>query len=116
MEGSRTLLEILVGASGLTLAAAMPFLYAALGEIFAQRSGVLNLGIEGIMLMGAFTSIYVVSSKGLSASPIVGLLVAIGIGGLLGLLMAVVSVTLQAEQGISGIGLTLFGLGTSTLL
>jgi general nucleoside transport system permease protein len=116
MEGSRTLLEILVGASGLTLAAAMPFLYAALGEVFAQRSGVLNLGIEGIMLMGAFTSIYVVSSKGLSAPPIVGLLVAIGVGGLLGLLMAVVSVTLQAEQGISGIGLTLFGLGMSTLL
>lgn len=116
MEGGRTLLDILVGASGLTLAAAMPFLYAALGEVFAQRSGVLNLGVEGIMLMGAFASIYVVSDKGLQADPIIGLLVAMLVGGVLGLLMAVISVTLQAEQGISGIGMSLFGLGMSTLL
>ena len=116
MDGGRTLLEILIAASALTLAAATPFLYAALGELFAQRSGVLNLGVEGIMLMGAFTSIYVISEKGFSAHPVVGLLVAMIVGGLMGLLMAVVSVTLKAEQGISGIGLTLFGLGTSTLL
>ena len=131
MESTRTLLEILVAASALTIASATPFLYAALGEVFAQRSGVLNLGVEGIMLMGAFTAIYVVSDKscdftsfaGLmslgvmcNAHPVVGLLVAMVVGGLLGLLMAVVSVTLQAEQGISGIGLTLFGLGISTLM
>ncbi|MAS34533.1 MAG: ABC transporter permease [Anaerolineaceae bacterium] len=116
MEEGRTLLDILVAASGLTLAAAAPFLYAALGELFAQRSGVLNLGVEGIMLMGAFTSVYVISDKGFGAHPLVGLLVAMLVGGLLGLLMAVVSVTLQAEQGISGIGLTLFGQGMSTLL
>jgi simple sugar transport system permease protein len=116
MEGGRTLLDILIAASTLTLAAATPFLYAALGEVFAQRSGVLNLGVEGIMLVGAFTSIYVISGKGFSAHPAVGLLVAIIVGALMGLLMAVVSVTLQAEQGISGIGLTMFGLGISTLL
>ena len=116
MEGGRTLIDILIAVSALTLASATPFLYAALGELFAQRSGVLNLGVEGIMLMGAFTSIYVISDKGLSAHPAVGLLVAIVVGALMGLLMAVVSVTLQAEQGISGIGLTMFGLGTSTLL
>lgn len=116
MEGGRTLLDILIAVSTLTLAAATPFLYAALGEVFAQRSGVLNLGVEGIMLMGAFTSIYVISSKGLGAHPLVGLLVAVIVGALLGLVMAVVSVTLQAEQGISGIGLTMFGLGMSTLL
>jgi ABC-type uncharacterized transport system permease subunit len=116
MEGGRTLIDILVAVSALTLASATPFLYAALGELFAQRSGVLNLGVEGIMLMGAFTSIYVISDKGFSAHPTVGLLVAIVVGALMGLLMAVVSVTLQAEQGISGIGLTMFGLGTSTLL
>ena len=116
MESTRTLLEILVAASALTLASATPFLLAALGEVFAQRSGVLNLGVEGIMLMGAFTSIYAISDKGMNADPLVGLLVAMVVGGLMGLLMAVVSVTLQAEQGISGIGLTLFGLGVSTLM
>ena len=116
MGAERTLLEILVAASGLTLAAATPFLFAALGEVFAQRSGVLNLGVEGIMLMGAFASIYVVSEKGLNAGLPFGVLTGMLVGGLLGLLMAFISVTLQAEQGISGIGLTLFGLGMSTLL
>ncbi len=107
-----------IGAEALALAVlfATPFLFAALGEVFVQRSGVLNLGVEGMMLMGAFTSIYVVSSKGLGADPVIGLLVAMVVGALLGLAMAVVSVTLQAEQGISGIGFTLFGLGLSTLL
>ncbi|MBZ0299308.1 MAG: ABC transporter permease [Anaerolineae bacterium] len=116
MESSRTLLDILIAASGLTLAAATPFLFAALGELFAQRSGVLNLGVEGIMLMGAFTSVFVISDKGFNAHPAVGLLVAMLVGALMGLMMAFVSVTLQAEQGISGIGLTLFGQGMSTLL
>lgn len=116
MDGGRTLLDILIAASALTLASTTPFLYAALGEVFAQRSGVLNLGVEGIMLMGAFTSIYVISQKGLGASLEIGLLAAVLVGGLLGLLMAVVSVTFQAQQGISGIGLSLFGLGMSTLL
>ncbi|MBN1966737.1 MAG: ABC transporter permease, partial [Anaerolineae bacterium] len=95
---------------------ATPYLFAALGETFAQRSGVLNLGVEGMMLMGAFSSIFVISDKGFGASPVVGLLVAAGVGALMGLAMAVVSVTLQAEQGISGIGFSLFGLGLSSLL
>ena len=116
MGAERTLLEILVAASALTLAAATPFLFAALGEVFAQRSGVLNLGVEGIMLMSAFASIFVVSEKGLNAGLPLGLLTGMLVGGLLGLLMAFISVTLQAEQGISGIGMTLFGLGMSTLL
>ncbi len=74
--------------------------------MFAQRSGVLNLGVEGIMLMGAFSGFYALSTTG---SPWLGLLAAILVGGLLGLLMAFVSVTLQAEQGISGIGLYMVG-------
>ncbi len=116
MGAERTLLEIVLAASALTLAAATPFLLAALGEVFAQRSGVLNLGVEGIMLMGAFASIYVVSVKGLNAGLPTGVFTGMLVGGLMGLLMAFISVTLQAEQGISGIGLTLFGLGMSTLL
>ena len=68
------------------------------------------------MLMSAFASIFVVSEKGLNAGLPSGLLTGMLVGGLLGLLMAFISVTLQAEQGISGIGMTLFGLGMSTLL
>lgn len=95
---------------------ATPYLFAALGEVFAQRSGVLNLGVEGMMLMGAFMAIYVVSDKGFGADPVVGLLIAALVGGIMGLAAAVVNVSLRAEQGISGIGFTLFGLGLSSLL
>jgi simple sugar transport system permease protein len=97
--------------SGLRLAT--PYLYAAIGETFAQRSGVLNLGVEGIMLMGAYSGFYVLFQTG---NPVLGLLAAAVVGALLGLAMAFISVTLKAEQGISGIGLFMFGLGASSLL
>jgi simple sugar transport system permease protein len=106
-------LSVLVGILHSGVRLATPYLFAALGETFAQRSGVLNLGVDGIMLMGAFSAFYVVFSGG---NPWFGVLAAIGVGMLMGLLMAVVSVTMQAEQGISGIGLYLFGLGLSSLL
>jgi simple sugar transport system permease protein len=65
------------------------------------------------MLMGAFTAFYTVFS---GQSPVVGVLAAAAVGALMGLIMAFVSVTLKAEQGISGIGLYMFGLGLSSLL
>jgi simple sugar transport system permease protein len=104
---------VLIGiiASGIRLAT--PYLYAAIGEMFGQLSGVLNLGVEGIMLMGAFAGFYVTFKTG---NPWLGLLAAIIVGALMGLAMAVISVTLEAEQGISGIGVYLFGLGMSELL
>lgn len=104
---------VLVGilASGIRLAT--PYLYAAIGETFGQLSGVLNLGVEGIMLMGAYAGFFVTFQTG---SPMLGLLAAILVGGLMGLAMAFISVTLEAEQGISGIGVYLFGLGMSDLL
>lgn len=108
--------QVLVEALTLMFLYATPYLFAALGEVFVQRSGVLNLGVEGMMLMGAFSAIFVVSGKGLGADPLAGVLVAAFIGGLMGLAAAVVNVTFQAEQGISGIGFTLFGLGLSSLL
>jgi len=106
-------LPVLLGIlySGVRLAT--PYLYAAIGEMFAQRSGVLNLGVEGIMLMGAYTAFFVAMN---THNLWLGLLAAAVVGLLMGLLMAFVSVTLQAEQGISGIGLHLFGLGLSSLL
>ncbi|MBC6938319.1 MAG: ABC transporter permease [Chloroflexi bacterium] len=92
---------------------ATPYIFAGIGETFGQRSGVLNLGVDGIMLMGAFFSFYTVYATG---SLVLGLLAALLIGLLLGLTTAFISVTLKAEQGISGIGMYLFGLGMSELL
>jgi ABC-type uncharacterized transport system permease subunit len=98
-------------ASGIRLAT--PYLFAAIGETLGQRSGVLNLGVEGQMLMGAFIAFYVTFQTG---NLWLAMLAAAGIGAAMGLAMAYVSVDLQAEQGISGIGFYLFGLGMSTLL
>lgn len=98
-------------ASGIRLA--VPFLLAALGEMVGQRSGVLNLGVEGVMLLGAFGGYYTVLQ---TDNVWAGLAVGLGVGLVLGLLTAVISVTLLAEQGISGIGIYLFGLGMSDLL
>lgn len=97
--------------SGVRLAT--PYLYATIGETLGQLSGVLNLGVEGVMLMGAYGGFYVTFRTG---DPWLGLLAAIGVGAAMGLAMAVISVTLKAEQGISGIGVYLFGLGMSDLL
>ena len=104
---------IIVGilTSGIRLAT--PYLYAAIGETFGQRSGVLNLGVDGQMLLGAFAAFYVTFTTG---SLGLGLLAAIAVGAAMGLAMAFVTVNLQAEQGISGIGFYLFGLGMSDLL
>ncbi len=106
-------LPVLMGMAFSGIRLATPYLYAALGETFAQRSGVLNLGVDGIMLMGAFTAFYLALNTG---NLWLGLGAAAIVGALMGLLMAVISITLKAEQGISGIGLYLFGLGLSSLL
>ncbi len=98
-------------ASGIRLS--VPFLLASLGETMGQRSGVLNLGVDGIMLLGAFGAYYTaLHTNDLWLAMIVGA----GVGAVMGVVTAVVSVTLKAEQGISGIGVYLFGLGVSDLL
>lgn len=106
-----TAVMVAVVASAIRLA--VPLLLASLGETFGQRSGVLNLGVDGIMLLGAFTGYYTVLKSG---NVWMGLLAGAIVGLLLGLASAVIAVTLQAEQGISGIGIYLFGLGMSDLL
>ena len=98
-------------ASGIRLAT--PYLYAAIGETFGQRSGVLNLGVDGQMLLGAFAAFYIAFT---TENLWLGVLTAAIVGALMGLAMAFVTVNLQAEQGISGIGFYLFGLGMSDLL
>lgn len=105
--------SVLFGIMTSAIRLATPYLYAAIGEAFAQSSGVLNLGVDGIMLISAFASFYVVLNTG---NLWLGLLTAILVGLAMGLLMSLISVTLKAEQGISGIGLHMFGLGLSSLL
>lgn len=106
-------ITVLLGilASGIRLAT--PYLYASIGETFGQRSGVLNLGVEGQMLLGAFAAFFVTINTG---NLWLGVLAAMVVGALMGLAMAFVTVNLQAKQGISGIGFYLFGLGMSNLL
>ncbi len=106
-------LSVVAGILTSAIRLATPYLYAAIGEAFSQRSGVVNLGVDGIMLVAAYASFFIVLTTG---SIWLGLLAAIIVGLLMGLLMAFVSVTLKAEQGISGIGLYMFGLGLSSLL
>ena len=98
-------------ASGIRLAT--PFLLASLGEAVGQRSGVLNLGVEGVMLIGAFAAYF---TKLKTDSTLLAVLVALGAGAVMGLLYAFITVVMQAEQGISGIGIYLFGLGFTDLL
>lgn len=106
-------MTVLLGILAAGIRLATPYLYAAIGETFGQRSGVLNLGVEGQMLLGGFAAFYVAFNYG---SLWLGVLVAALVGALMGLAMAFVTVNLQAEQGISGIGFYLFGLGLSDLL
>jgi simple sugar transport system permease protein len=106
-------LSVVSGILNTMISLATPFLYAALGEVFAQTSGVFNLGVDGIMLLSAFAAFYVALTSG---SLWLGLLAAAIVGLLMGLLMSFVSVTLKAEQGVSGIGLYMLGLGLSSLL
>ncbi len=107
---------VLIGILTGTIRFATPYLYASIGEMFAQRSGVVNLGVDGIMLMGAYAGFFVALNVAGDGGLWLGLLVAAIVGLLMGLLMSVISVTLKAEQGISGIGLYIFGLGLSSLL
>lgn len=113
MNENLTLVAIILGILHSGIRLATPYLYAAIGEMFSQRSGVLNLGVDGIMLMGAFFSFFVVFR---TSSLVLGLVAALAIGALMGLILCIVSITYQAEQGISGIGLYMFGLGASSLL
>lgn len=92
---------------------ATPYLYATMGETLGQRSGLLNLGLEGVMLMGAFTAFLTLVRTG---SLTLAVLAALVTGLAMGLLLAIVSVTLGGEQGITGIGIYLLGLGLSGTL
>lgn len=96
-----------------TVTAGTPLLYAALGEVLAQRSGVMNLGIEGMMLVGAMAGFGVTVQTG---QPWLGLAAAMGAAGVLALVHAFLTIGLRANQVVSGLALTIFGTGLSGYL
>lgn len=85
-------------------------LFATIGEIFSERAGVMNLGLEGMMLIGAMSAFSVTVSTG---NGWLGLLVAMVVAGFLGLLHGLVSIHFQADQVVSGLALTFLGTGLS---
>src|SRR3972149_7712378 len=96
-----------------TLKLVPAILFVSLGELIAEKSGVLNLGVEGIMLMAAFTAFDVTY---LTGNPWLGILGAIGVSLILGLVFSFFAVNLRVNQVVIGLGLWLFGLGLSDTL
>ena len=96
-----------------SLEASTIFTIAALGELINQRSGVLNVGIEGVMLFGATLGFIAAQS---TESYLLGFLVGITIGGLLGLLHGFFSVTLGVDQVVVGMGIWILGFGLTTYI
>ncbi|MFL7890437.1 MAG: ABC transporter permease [Anaerolineales bacterium] len=96
-----------------SLDASTIFTIAALGELIGQRSGVLNVGIEGVMLFGATLGFIAAQTTG---NYLVGFLVGIAIGALLGLLHGFFSITLGGDQVVSGMGIWILGFGLTTYI
>src|SRR4051794_583824 len=92
----------------LTLAAGTPLVYAALGELVTEKSGVLNLGVEGMMLVGAVSGFAVAA---LTRNAWLGVIAGMVAGTLLSLVFAVIALTLMANQVATGLALSLFGVG-----
>ncbi len=95
------------------LRSATPLLLAALGEIYAERSGILNLGVEGMMAVGALSSF---ATALVTGNPWLGVLVGMLSGGLLAMIHGAISIGLKGNQVVSGLALTMFGLGLSSVL
>jgi ABC-type uncharacterized transport system permease subunit len=88
-------------------------LFATIGELFTERSGIINLGVEGMMLIGAMSAFSVAVSTG---NPWLGLLVAMLAAGLISQIHAFITITLQADQVVSGLALTFLAVGISLVL
>ncbi|MCA9871238.1 MAG: ABC transporter permease, partial [Anaerolineae bacterium] len=103
-------LEIILHAG---IATGTILLFATIGELLAERSGILNLGVEGMMLIGAMTGFSVSLATG---NPWLGVLAAMIAGGILSILHAVVTINFQADQVVSGLSLTFLGTGLALVL
>jgi general nucleoside transport system permease protein len=96
-----------------TLRLATPLIFAAIGGLYSERAGVINIALEGMMLAGAFTAAIVTFY---AANPWVGVLAAVGAGALIGLLHGVATITFRADQVVSGTAINILFLGVPALL
>ena len=97
----------------LTLAAGTPLVYGALGELVTEKSGVLNLGVEGMMLVGAVVAFMVAAT---TKSPWLGVLAGVVAASLVSMVFAVIALSLMANQVATGLALSLFGIGLSAFV
>lgn len=113
------ILQILAIVIPASLVYAAPLIFTALGGVFSERSGVVNIGLEGLMVVGAFTSIifnlFFADTFG-AATPWISLLVAMAVGGLFSLLHAVASISFRADQTVSGVVINMLAVGSSLFL
>jgi simple sugar transport system permease protein len=105
--------NILIGTVSRALAYSTPLLCASLGEICAERAGVVNLGVEGMMILGALSGFAMAQITG---DPWIGVAAAAGAGGLTALVHGFAVITLRANQYVSGLSITMIGLGLSSVL
>ena len=105
--------DIVVSVLDRTIAAATPLLLGTLGEVVAERSGILNLGVEGMMSMGAVAGFMAAAATG---NPWIGLLAAVAAGAAISLLHGFASITLRVNQVVSGLALAMLGVGWAGLL
>lgn len=106
-------LSALVPFLAAAIVAGTPILFAAVGEVMAERSGILNLGVEGMMLVGAVMGFMITIVTG---NHWTGIIAAMAGGGLMALIHAFITVTLKGNQVVSGLALTIFGTGVSGFL
>ena len=95
------------------ITASTPLLLAAIGELVVERSGVLNLGVEGMMAVGAVSGF---GAAFLTGSPVIGAVVAVAAGALLSLLFGFLTLTMVSNQVATGLALTLLGLGLAGVM
>lgn len=105
--------EALVSIILATLGAGTPLVFAALGELITEKSGVLNLGVEGMMLVGAVCGFAVAANTG---SLWLGVVTAMTAGAAMALLFGMLTLTFQANQVAAGLALTIFGVGLSAYI
>jgi simple sugar transport system permease protein len=106
-------METVVAILAAAIAAGTPIVFAALGELVTEKSGVLNLGVEGMMLVGAVAGFAATVATG---SPWLGILAGMAAGAAMALIFAVLALQLMANQVAAGLALTLFGVGLSAFV
>lgn len=106
-------MQLITTLLAVTLGAGTSLLYATLGEIYTERAGILNLGVEGMMIMSALSAFTVSFYTG---SLLLAVIVAMLIGGAMALIHAFLCITMRANQVVSGLSITLFGTGLASYL